>query len=725
MPTTTPPILLPLFSLTNKTPEQLFAIAESGPAGFYPVGVNRFWHGGIHLHGSEPVRALWDGEVVAYRVSHEHLTGTIDDKEETFSNSFVLLRHTYETPKGAQIKFYSLYMHLLPLGEYSNAQAQFIKAPSIFHQKSYTVKCVTDYALALCDLSNSHTVLGYIPNGSAFEAVSDPAMHGEWHRVSFNGLDGCVNFKTNHRVHQTHPNTNSYTVTLTHANATAPEQGINLRDAATGGKIIGFAPNGTELRFKDPASHGDNFLKTPAYRELEAGGVFVHAATDSLIASNVVAPIQYDNVINLNPPLKVKAGELLGYAGPYCNREAVAHVEIFTDTINFLDNPKQETWGKKDGELNAYTWPGFKRFEENALSVNGYVDKAKFQLFNYGEDGVVDNSALLNEVDTNKDGNISINEIRNSVNQLRYHVCRHPTEWSAAGLDTKFARLKDKPWKLKENHYQQHLDHIRKLTFWEQVTQKPVSSTVWHLHPVAFVKNLKSMMGITKDQLRAIMPGITDENLEKYILPLNKAMEKYGINENRLRQCHFLGQVGHETADLSFMMEYSSKTPNHPSRLPETNGPYNNSQDTYFDQYNDKLGNVDLVDGQKFRGRGALHITGRCNYADYWVYRGWLVSGDDFKASWWAHHNERPAIISDPQKISFNPDDACDVGGWFWRYGNPVHKNMNLIADADTPDVTQATAADAISKIINSGENQEKRDIRKHRVIKAKQTLMG
>ena len=233
------------------------------------------------------------------------------------------------------------------------------------------------------------------------------------------------------------------------------------------------------------------------------------------------------------------------------------------------------------------------------------------------------------------------------------------------------------------------------------------------------------MMGITKDQLRAIMPGITDENLEKYILPLNKAMEKYGINENRLRQCHFLGQVGHETADLSFMMEYSSKTPNHPSRLPETNGPYNNSQDTYFDQYNDKLGNVDLVDGQKFRGRGALHITGRCNYADYWVYRGWLVSGDDFKASWWAHHNERPAIISDPQKISFNPDDACDVGGWFWRYGNPVHKNMNLIADADTPDVTQATAADAISKIINSGENQEKRDIRKHRVIKAKQTLMG
>jgi predicted chitinase len=181
-------------------------------------------------------------------------------------------------------------------------------------------------------------------------------------------------------------------------------------------------------------------------------------------------------------------------------------------------------------------------------------------------------------------------------------------------------------------------------------------------------------------------------------MPLNEAMEKYGINENRLRQSHFLAQVGHETGDLSFLMEYSSTSPNHPSRLPETNGPYNNPQDTYFDNYAHMLGNIDITDGQKFRGRGALHITGRCNYADYWVYRGWPIP--EFKRSWWSHHNVNPAIISDPQRISFNPDDACDVGGWFWKQGNLKHKDMNLIADTDTPDVNQSTAADTLSIIM-------------------------
>lgn len=664
MSSTTPPILLPLFSLTNKTPEQLFNIAESGPAGFYPVGVNRFWHGGIHLHGSEPVRALWDGEIVAYRVSHKHLTGTIDDKEQTFSNSFVLLRHTYETPKGAQIKFHSLYMHLLPLGEYS--AAQLAKAPSIFHQKRYTVKSAADYALALCDLTNSHIVLGYIPHGSTFEASSDP-VQGTWHRVSFNGIEGCVDFKKNARVHRTSPRANSYTATPTKANTSATEQGLNLRDAASKGKIVGFAPNGTVLRFKDPAAHGDKFLDKPTYRELEAGGVFIHASKETVSANDIVAPIQYDSVVNLNPPLKVKAGELLGYAGPYCNREAVAHVEIFTDTINFLDNPKQETWGKKDGEPNAYTWPDFKRFEENVLSVNGFVDKAKFQLFNYGEDGVVDNSALLNEVDTNKDGNISINEIRDSVKQLRLHVCRHPTEWSATGLDTKFARLKGEPWKLKENYYQQQLDHIRKLTFWEQVTQKPASSTVWHLHPVAFVAHLKSLRGITKEQLRAIMrypeyPNFNkavDEAVDKYLLHLNEAMEKYGINENRLRQCHFLAQLGIESKHLRDTAE-------------DYNG--NNPEQYFNDLYKPespkgrRLGNTEDGDGYRFFGRGLIQLTGRPNYTNF------------------SQEISDPTILTDEgaSKVATSPVLSCSAAGFFWHM-------RNINEDADNDDVAAVT----------------------------------
>ncbi|MDO8989477.1 MAG: hypothetical protein Q7U91_07560 [Sideroxyarcus sp.] len=711
-----PLMLLPLFSLTNKTPEQLFAIAEGGPAGFYPVGTNRFWHGGIHLHGNEPVRAMWDGEIVAYRVSNLKLSATLEDREQTFSHSFVLLRHTYETPKGAQIKFHSLYMHLLPIGEYS--AAQLAKAPSIFHQKRYTVALDTDFGLSICDLVNSNTVLGYIPNGSPFEVIIDPAMHGEWRHVSFNGIEGCVD-TGRARARQARPAANSYTATLTSANANAAERGTNLRNAASKGKVVDFAPKGKVLHFKEQAVHDKGFLKTPAYRELEPGGVFVHTTAQSVSAKDVVEPIQWDSVINLETPLPVKAGELLGYTGPYCRREAVAHVEVFTDNIGLLDNPKQETWGAKEGEINAYTWPDFKRIEDPS---------------GFSQDGFVDVVALVAQLDTDHDGDISIDEIKaalrnaDTAKQLRHLVCRHPTEWSATGLETKFARLQGVPWKLKEAQYQQQLTHIKQLTFWEQVTQKPASSTVWHLHPVAFIAHLKGLRGITKEQLRAIMPGITDENIEKYLMPLNETMEKYGINENRLRQCHFLAQVAVETGGLMYAIEKGNKSASRNVNLENATTYYCDIEDTYFQQYIGNIGNVrskianeaddpSRKDAVKFRGRGLLHLTGRANYAKYWVYRGWLDE-KTFKKYWWDNNDEKAAVIDNPQQISINAVDACDSSGWYWTMGSG-RGNGNIIADTgDSEDVVKK-----ITRLVNGGANGLAE--RKQAFISAKTELIG
>ena len=683
MTTTESLIHMPLFSLNNKTTKELFDIAEGGPAGFYPVGVNRFWHGGIHLHGNQPLRAMWDGEILAYRISDKRLTAMIEDKEQAFSHGFVLLRHTYETPKGAQIKFYSLTMHLLPLGEYS--AAQLVIAPSIFHQKRYTVKSGTDYALALCDTLDSSIVLGYITHGTAFEAIVDPAFHGEWHRVNHHGIEGCVDLgrKRAHKIAA-----NKYTATPAKSNTNAREQGINLRDADTSGKIIAFAPKGAELRFKDQSAHDKNFLKTGSYRELDAGEIFVYASLETFGVHDVVAPIEYDRVVNLNPPLRVRAGDLLGYTGPYFNREAVAHVEIFTDTVGFLDNPKQETWGKKEGVPNAYAWPDFKRIEDPG---------------GYSQDGFVDVQALVAQLDANKDGNITAEEIKaamrnpQTAEQLRHLVCLHPTEWSTAGLDSKFARLKDAPWKLKEIQYQQHLAHIKQLTFWEQVTQKPTSSTVWHFHPVAFIKNLKSMMGITKDQLRAIMPGITDENIDNYLLPLNETMEKYGINENRLRQCHFLAQVGHESGSLSIASERYNGT----------------SANVYFtNKYENttagaSIGNTQPGDGPRFRGRGLIQVTGRENYTNYLV---------KFK-------NEQltDTVI---ETLANDPKWACDSAAWFWAKGNPAHVNLNTYADQDTDKVDAFDISEKISKVINKYDTHAL-GTRKARTKLAKKILLG
>ena len=80
--------------------------------GWFPIGINQNWHGGIHLHPKEegePVLAMFDGMIVAARFSK--MPGAMGDA------NFVLLRHEIDIPsvrKGQNNKliFYSLYMHL-------------------------------------------------------------------------------------------------------------------------------------------------------------------------------------------------------------------------------------------------------------------------------------------------------------------------------------------------------------------------------------------------------------------------------------------------------------------------------------------------------------------------------------------------------------------------------------------------------------------------------------
>jgi len=78
------------------------------PHGIYPISRDRRWHGGVHLTPklvNEPVRAIADGTVVAYRVASDSLDG--------HDTGFVLLKHETETGQGRSITFYSLYMHLM------------------------------------------------------------------------------------------------------------------------------------------------------------------------------------------------------------------------------------------------------------------------------------------------------------------------------------------------------------------------------------------------------------------------------------------------------------------------------------------------------------------------------------------------------------------------------------------------------------------------------------
>ena len=100
----------------------------------------------------------------------------------------------------------------------------------------------------------------------------------------------------------------------------------------------------------------------------------------------------------------------------------------------------------------------------------------------------------------------------------------------------------------------------------------------------------------------------------------------------------------------------------------------------------------------KFRGRGFKQLTGRSNYAQYWVFRGWLCAGRDFDPAWWVrpkNHNmppPRPAPIPDPQRISTVPFNCIDSGGQF-----AVRNSVTRAADGGMA----SAASNAVSKIIN------------------------
>lgn len=124
--------------------------------------------------------------------------------------------------------------------------------------------------------------------------------------------------------------------------------------------------------------------------------------------------------------------------------------------------------------------------------------------------------------------------------------------------------------------------------------------------------------------LNALIPGISSENAAKYNPVIVSAMQKFGIDTLN-RQRAFLANIAHETALFSVMIEnlnYSAQglLKTWPSRFnAETAAKYARHSEMIANKvYANRLGNGDEAsgDGWKYRGRGAIQITGKDNYVE-------------------------------------------------------------------------------------------------------------
>lgn len=166
-------------------------------------------------------------------------------------------------------------------------------------------------------------------------------------------------------------------------------------------------------------------------------------------------------------------------------------------------------------------------------------------------------------------------------------------------------------------------------------------------------------MSLTEQQLQRIMPNARRQ-AGVFVSALNAAMVHRQINSPK-RQAAFLAQVGHESGQLQYVRELGGEQ--------------------YLSKYDTgnlavKLGNTPEADGdgQRYRGRGLIQITGRNNY---------------LRCSLALFGDER--LLRTPELLEL-PQWAAESAAWFWWV-----RELNVLADQDE--------FEAITRKINGGLN--------------------
>lgn len=145
---------------------------------------------------------------------------------------------------------------------------------------------------------------------------------------------------------------------------------------------------------------------------------------------------------------------------------------------------------------------------------------------------------------------------------------------------------------------------------------------------------------------------------EKYLDGIRENAERWGI-DTPLRQAHWLAQMAHESGSFRYVKEIWGPTAQQlkyepPSPLAR------------------KLGNTELGDGLRFRGRGFIQVTGRANYTSCSI----DLYGDR-------------RLLTEPMLLELDPAASA---GWYWHM-----RGINKHADRD--DIK------AVTKAINGGYN--------------------
>jgi hypothetical protein len=366
----------------------------SAEDGFFPLGVNGMWHGGIHFgHGTaqllkqdEGIRAIADGEIVAYRLNRRYPEFQYDDhKWALYSTGFVLIRHRLQLPPSPkkngstpartaapadeQMTFFSLYMHLLDWDGYQAAVQQAKASPADAAKPTMAPMKYWD-GDRWYRVGNTAKDLQEVPKPVPRPPVTDP---DPLQRL----LDPDYTPPPQPPAPPEPP-------------PPPPIAGVRVFDAANG-RAIGLLPRGAELTV---GPEKDGWARIATMKSGQPVGPVAGQPASTNVACGwvnlkslelIVNPRSFDQVVVLKSPVSVDAGEVVGYLGHYLRHgdatllpakrtRPLVHLEVFAgaDLPAFIAKSKA-----RGAELKEQT---FLEIQPGAQLVTKVVDATPLML---------------------------------------------------------------------------------------------------------------------------------------------------------------------------------------------------------------------------------------------------------------------------------------------------------------------------------------------------------
>jgi predicted chitinase len=706
-------LISPPFLLTRNANEAEDAWIERCMAGgrpgdgAFPLSYNLGWHGGMHLDApmngtqSEPVRAIADGEVVFLRQPTAQPAGPLPpDHPQAYGgwtdNGVVVIRHITEIGEGANaaVTFFSITMHLSEIdpavqqGRRVYRKARLGTAGQIYGNLQRQI-----HLEVVCDADNLVRLVGRASGDLPLTA--DGRADAVYGALYFHLPAGAQVFGqqplANHAQAMTQPP----------GRPAPPPQPLQPVHTTTEELIVGLRYAAGEGAAGD---RGDAYLTT--YRP---DGTPLGAAlqeNDAEYNLYTTAKDISDKYTTAPQPAPSAVFELLRFGRV-----------IGPDALNPADVPhwRQVRYAGGQGWVNL-----------NAANVHKFSDAdfphwQQWRLIDdaVGQDSRCDSAVIRGWLDVNNDGRIEPREATTRLGdatiapKLARAICKFPTEWDAATIDTRWGWLKtstpENPEPLSNEDFEKLRAHITALAFWPG--GMGINAHHWHWQPREFVRQFRMCGWLSLNELAQLLPRMhgargalasipwatTQARFQPYVADLNKALRKYLILGTN-RRVHFLAQTYIETAMWRVVEEIGQA---HQQRRRDGTLYWPAPMMQYYGA---------------FYGRGIMQLTWSGNYAAYGAYRALANVGPghtyaDARITHASTHylgdpgnGQAPARWYpkyDPAEIANNAYNACDSGAYYWISKAIGGGNMNINRVADDGVTTQAVGRASV--LVNGG----------------------